>query len=160
MSYRKSAAFRSALEAHDPGGGAAAGGAVRLAMQRSGRLTDETLKLLHSVGLSFESYGQRLFSGCRNFPLSLLYGRDDDIPEYVASGTVDLGMIGHNLMYEEGADVAELLPLGFGYCKLVLAAPKSRGSRDRKRWRGRESPRRTPARRRATSRSAAWTWRS
>jgi ATP phosphoribosyltransferase len=130
LSYRKSAAFRTALEAHDataPAPGGLADGAVRLAMQRSGRLTDETLSLLHSVGLSFESYGQRLFSGCRNFPLSLLYGRDDDIPEYVASGAVDLGVIGQNLVYEEGADVAELLPLGFGYCKLVLAAPRESG---------------------------------
>ncbi|HUS16516.1 MAG TPA: ATP phosphoribosyltransferase [Chloroflexia bacterium] len=99
-------------------------GALKIAIQRNGRLTDETLGLLHSVGLSFESYGQRLFSGCRNFPLALLYGRDDDIPEYVASGTVDLGVVGQNLIYEEGVDVAELLPLGFGYCKLVLAVPK------------------------------------
>jgi len=109
------------------GDAAAPPGRLKLAMQRNGRLTEETLNLLHSVGLSFESYGQRLFSDCRNFPLSLLYGRDDDIPEYVASGTVDLGVIGQNLLYEEGVDVAELLPLGFGYCRLVLAVPKDSG---------------------------------
>ena len=131
MSYRKSAAFRTALEAHGDAGtalpGGAGDGALRLAMQRSGRLTDETLSLLHSVGLSFESYGQRLFSGCRNFPLSLLYGRDDDIPEYVASGTVDLGMSGEPDLRGRGRGAAELLPLGFGYCKLVLAVPKESG---------------------------------
>jgi ATP phosphoribosyltransferase len=106
---------------------AAAG--VTLAIQRSGRLTDETLGLLHSVGLAFESYGQRLFTICRNFPLSILFGRDDDIPEYVAGGTVDLGIVGRNLLYEEGVEdaVEELLPLGFGYCALVLAVPEDSG---------------------------------
>jgi ATP phosphoribosyltransferase len=94
---------------------------LKLAIQRSGRLTDDTLGLLHSIGLEFESYGQRLFSHCRNFPLSILYGRDDDIPGYVALGTVDLGIVGQNLIYEEGVIVEELATLGFGYCSLVVA---------------------------------------
>src|SRR5690349_18845378 len=102
-------------------GGAAGDPALKLAMQRSGRLTQDTLDLLHAIGLQFESYGQRLFSHCRNFPLSILYGRDDDIPGYVALGTVDLGIVGRNLIYEENAAVEELLPLGFGYCALVVA---------------------------------------
>ncbi|MGH2549726.1 MAG: ATP phosphoribosyltransferase, partial [Thermomicrobiales bacterium] len=76
---------------------------------------------LHSIGLEFESYGQRLFSRCRNFPLSILYGRDDDIPGYVGFGTTDLGIVGQNLIYEEGVEVDELVPLGFGYCSLVIA---------------------------------------
>ncbi len=106
--------------------GAGAGSAdgarpLRLAVQRSGRLTEETLGLLHAIGLEFESYGQRLFSHCRNFPLSILYGRDDDIPDYVARGTVDIGVVGQNLVHEEGVEVEELLPLGFGYCSLVVA---------------------------------------
>ncbi len=94
---------------------------LKLAVQRSGRLTDDTLALLHAIGLEFESYGQRLFSHCRNFPLSILYGRDDDIPEYVGLGTVDLGIVGRNLIHEEGVEVEELLPLGFGYCSLIVA---------------------------------------
>jgi ATP phosphoribosyltransferase len=94
---------------------------LRLAIQRNGRLTDETLKLLHLIGLEFESYGQRLLSRCRNFPLSILYGRDDDIPGYVGLGTADLGIVGRNLIYEEAVDVVELTPLGFGYCSLVIA---------------------------------------
>lgn len=97
---------------------------LRLAVQRQGRLTEKTLALLHAIGLEFESYSPRLFSPCRNFPLSLLYARDDDIPEYVAAGTVDAGVVGQNLVHEEDADVAELLPLGYGYCTLVLAVPK------------------------------------
>ncbi len=102
-------------------GNRADGPSLKLAVQRSGRLTDDTLALLHAIGLEFESYGQRLFSHCRNFPLSILYGRDDDIPEYVALGTVDLGIVGRNLIHEEAAAVEELLPLGFGYCSLIVA---------------------------------------
>jgi ATP phosphoribosyltransferase len=76
---------------------------------------------LHAIGLQFESYGQRLFSHCRNFPLSILYGRDDDIPGYIGLGTVDLGIVGRNLLHEENVLVEELAPLGFGYCELVVA---------------------------------------
>jgi ATP phosphoribosyltransferase len=94
---------------------------LRLAIQRNGRLTDDTLMLLRLIGLEFESYGQKLLSRCRNFPLSILYGRDDDIPGYVGLGTADLGIVGRNLIYEEGADVVELTALGFGYCSLVIA---------------------------------------
>lgn len=94
---------------------------LRLAIQRNGRLTDETLKLLRLIGLEFESYGQKLLSRCRNFPLSILYGRDDDIPGYVGLGTADLGIVGRNLIYEEGVEVRELTALGFGYCSLVIA---------------------------------------
>lgn len=103
---------------------------LRLAVQRQGRLTDSTLALLHAIGLEFESYNQRLFSPCRNFPLALLYARDDDIPEYVSAGTVDAGVVGQNLVHEEGAHVAELLTLGYGYCTLVLAVPKESGAQE------------------------------
>ena len=96
---------------------------LKLAIQRSGRLTENSLELLRHIGLSFESYGQRLFSKARNFPLSILYARDDDIPDYVDLGTVDLGIVGRNLVHEKGADVEELLALGYGYCSLVVAVP-------------------------------------
>lgn len=99
-------------------------GTIRLAIQRSGRLTENTLDLLHSIGLDFESYGQRLLSRCRNFPLSILYVRDDDIPEYVGLGTVDIGIVGRNLIHEEDIEVEELETLGFGFCSLVIAVPK------------------------------------
>jgi ATP phosphoribosyltransferase len=100
------------------------GDTVKLAVQRAGRLTEGTIALLHAIGLDFESYGQRLFSRCRNFPLSILYVRDDDIPEYVGLGTVDLGIVGRNLVHEEGVEVEELEPLGFGFCSLVVAVPR------------------------------------
>lgn len=99
-------------------------GQLRLAIQKEGRLTEDTLALLRAIGLEFESFGRRLFSNCRNFPLSLLHTRHDDIPEYVSAGTVDLGIVGQNLLHEEQVPVESLLPLGFGYCSLVVAVPK------------------------------------
>lgn len=92
-------------------------------MQRQGRLTEGTTDLLRGVGLQFESYRQRLLTPCRNFPLDILFGRDDDIPEYVADGTVDLGVVGRNMILEKGARVEELLSLGYGYCSVVVAVP-------------------------------------
>ena len=100
---------------------------LKLAIQRSGRLTDHTIGLLKQIGLSFESYGQRLFSQTRNFPLSILYARDDDIPDYVELETVDLGIVGRNLVHEQNADVEEIHALGFGYCQLVVAVPNDSG---------------------------------
>lgn len=100
---------------------------LKLAIQRSGRLTDHTIALLKQIGLSFESYGQRLFSQTRNFPLSILYARDDDIPDYVELETVDLGIVGRNLVHEQNANVEEIHALGFGYCQLVVAVPNDSG---------------------------------
>ncbi len=97
---------------------------LKLAIQRSGRLTEHSLDLLRHIGLEFESYGQRLFSRARNYPLSILYARDNDIPDYVGLETVDLGIVGRNLVHEQGIEVEELLALGFGYCTLVVAVPR------------------------------------
>src|SRR6266567_8353788 len=96
---------------------------VKLALQREGRLSQSSTDLLHTVGLEFDSYRNRLFAACRNFDLELLFVRDDDIPEYVADGVADVGIVGRNLVYERGHAVEELLPLGFGYCQLVVAVP-------------------------------------
>jgi ATP phosphoribosyltransferase len=103
---------------------------VKLAIQRNGRLTEPTLNLLRQVGLDFESYGQRLFTTCRNFPLDIMFARDDDIPEYVASGAVDLGVVGRNLLYEEVVEAEEILPLEYGYCSLLVAVPGESGISD------------------------------
>src|SRR5437764_9854420 len=103
---------------------------VKLTIQRNGRLTEPTLNLLRKVGLDFESYGQRLFTTCRNFPLDIMFARDDDIPEYVASGAVDLGVVGRNLLYEEVVEAEEILPLEYGYCSLLVAVPGESGISD------------------------------
>jgi ATP phosphoribosyltransferase len=100
---------------------------LRLAIQKEGRLTDHTLNLLRQVGLEFDSYKQRLFSTVQNFEMDILFSRDDDIPEYIATGTVDLGVVGQNLIHEEGVDITELQPVGFGHCSLVVAVPKDSG---------------------------------
>ena len=97
---------------------------LKLAIQKQGRLTDETLEFLRKSGLEFESYKQRLFSSCRNFPLEILYVRDDDIPNYVASGTVDLGILGQNVLNEKRPKVKKLLNLRYGFCSLIVAVPK------------------------------------
>lgn len=103
---------------------------LTLAVQKEGRLTEETLNFLRKSGLDFESYKQRLFSTCRNFPLEILYVRDDDIPDYVASGTVDLGILGQNLLYEERPKVKKLLNLRYGFCTFMLAVPKESTIKD------------------------------
>src|SRR5919206_326276 len=96
---------------------------VKLALQRSGRLSRSSTELLETVGLEFDSYRQKLFAACRNFDLELLFVRDDDIPEYVADGVADLGIVGRNLVLEYARPAEELLPLGFGFCSLVVAVP-------------------------------------
>ena len=103
---------------------------LKLPIQKKGRLTDETLEFLRKSGLEFESYKQRLFSSCRNFPLEILYVRDDDIPNYVASGTVDLGILGQNVLNEERPKVKRLLNLQYGFCSLTLAVPKESEIKD------------------------------
>lgn len=99
-------------------------GNLKLAIQKEGRLTSGTIELLRNAGFEFETYRQRLYSSCQNFPLEILFARDDDIPAYVASGTIDLGIIGQNLLYEKLPKVDKLLNLRFGFCSLVVAVLK------------------------------------
>jgi ATP phosphoribosyltransferase len=97
---------------------------LKLAIQKEGRLTESTLDFLRRSGLEFESIRPRLFSTCRNFPLEILYVRDNDIPGFIAGGVVDVGILGQNLLYERQPKVKKLLNLRFGFCSLVLAVPK------------------------------------
>lgn len=97
---------------------------LKIAIQKEGRLTEETIDFLQKSGLEFESYKKRLFAACRNFPLEILFVRDDDIPGYVSSGIVDLGIIGQNVLYENRPKVKKMLNLRFGYCSLTIAIPK------------------------------------
>ncbi|MBI2611703.1 ATP phosphoribosyltransferase [Candidatus Gottesmanbacteria bacterium] len=97
---------------------------LKLAVQKEGRLTEETLQFLWKSGLEFDSFRQRLFSSCRNFPLEILYVRDDDITDYVSQGTVDLGIVGQNILNEERPKVKKLLNLRYGFCSLIIAVPK------------------------------------
>ncbi|MEX0679767.1 MAG: ATP phosphoribosyltransferase [Balneolales bacterium] len=99
--------------------------ALRIAIQKGGRLSEKTLLLLENIGLEFDSYKNRILVPCRNFDVELLLIRDDDIPEYVQDGICELGFVGHNVTAECKADVTRLRKLGFGKCRLSVAVPKS-----------------------------------
>jgi len=100
---------------------------LRIAIQKSGRLTDKTLNLLENIGLKFDDYKNRLLIKALNYDVELLLIRDDDIPEYVQDGICDLGVVGANVTQETGADVSVLRDLDFGHCRLAIAVPKSSG---------------------------------
>jgi len=94
---------------------------LKIAIQKSGRLNEKTVELLKNCGLSFENYKSSLISNVSNFPLEILFLRDDDIPEYVQDGIADLGIVGENVISETGVDLSFLQMLGFGKCTLKLA---------------------------------------
>jgi ATP phosphoribosyltransferase len=102
----------------------ATNGRMKIAIQRNGRLTEDSVSLLRACGLSFEFQKQSLYSPCSNFELDVLAIRDDDIPEYVQDGVADLGIIGENVLQERNARVHLLAPLGFGGCKLMISVPQ------------------------------------
>jgi len=102
----------------------ATNGRLKLALQRSGRLTEDTVRILRLCGLTFEFSKQSLYSPCSNFNLDLLAVRDDDIPEYVLDGVADLGIVGENILRERSANRKILLPLGFGMCRLMISVPQ------------------------------------
>lgn len=97
---------------------------LRIAVQKSGRLTDKTLNLLEGIGLKFDDYKRSLLVKCLNFDVELLLIRDDDIPEYVQDGVCDLGFVGANVVEEDQVDVEILQGLNYGVCRLSLAVPK------------------------------------
>lgn len=99
-------------------------GRLKIAIQKSGRLTDESVKLLRACGLEFEFSKQGLYSPCKNFDLDLLSLRDDDIPEYVQDGVADLGIVGENIVREKRARVETLAGLGYGSCRLMISVPQ------------------------------------
>jgi ATP phosphoribosyltransferase len=99
-------------------------GRLKIAIQKSGRLTDPSIDLLRRCGLDFEFQRHSLYSPCRNFDIDLLALRDDDIPEYVQDGVADLGIVGENMVRERQAKVKSLLKLGYGQCRLVLSVPE------------------------------------
>ncbi|MFI5251734.1 MAG: ATP phosphoribosyltransferase [Bacteroidota bacterium] len=100
-------------------------GRLKLAVQKEGRITEDSLRLIKAAGFDLEFQTRSLFSPCKNFPLDLLSIRDDDIPEYVQDGVSDLGIVGENIVIEKHASVKIIERLGFGFCKLVICAPNS-----------------------------------
>jgi ATP phosphoribosyltransferase len=98
---------------------------LKLAVQRRGRLTEKSIELLRLCGLDIEDSSERLVVTVRNYPLDILFLRDDDIPEYVQDGVADIGIAGENVIFEKQAKTAELEKLGFGRCSLLIAHPES-----------------------------------
>ncbi|TKB97019.1 ATP phosphoribosyltransferase [Pedobacter cryophilus] len=96
---------------------------LKIAIQKSGRLNDKSVELLKNCGLNFDNYKSSLISPVSNFPLEILFLRDDDIPEYVQDGIADIGLVGENVIAETKVDVAYLQRLGFGKCNLKIAIP-------------------------------------
>jgi len=104
---------------------------LRIAMQKSGRLTEPALDLLNRCGLSFRQSRDKLFCFGDGEPVDLLLVRDDDIPGLIAQGVCDLGIVGRNVLDEfrlttgrDAAPLVELRPLGFGRCRLSIAVPQ------------------------------------
>ncbi|MBV8388234.1 MAG: ATP phosphoribosyltransferase [Mucilaginibacter sp.] len=98
---------------------------LKIAIQKSGRLNEKSVELLKNCGLDFDNYKSSLISGVSNFPLEILFLRDDDIPEYVQDGIADLGIVGENVIQETEVEVSYLQRLGFGKCSLKIAVPNS-----------------------------------
>lgn len=96
---------------------------LRIAVQSKGRLYDETMEMLSEAGIKLSAVKRSLLVPSRNFPVEILYLRDDDIPDAVATGTTDVGIVGYNEVLEKQRDVKVLKRLGFSRCRLSLAVP-------------------------------------
>lgn len=97
---------------------------LRLAIQRKGRLSEDSLSLIKESGIKFNNGSGKLKSKARNFPIEFLFLRDDDIPDYVADGVADIGIVGENVALEKGKNIDVVKRLGFSKCRLSLAIPK------------------------------------
>ena len=98
-------------------------GRLKLAIQKSGRITEESIDLLSGSGFSFSYREGVLYSPVNNFPLDILAIRDDDIPKYVQEGVCDIGIVGSNLVEEKNSDVEILSRLGFCRCRISICVP-------------------------------------
>ncbi len=97
---------------------------LRIAVQSKGRLYEDTMNLLKETGIKINSARRTLLVQSSNFPLEVLYLRDDDIPECVASGVADIGIVGENEFVERGEDADIVRRLGFSKCRISLAIPE------------------------------------
>lgn len=98
---------------------------LRVAIQTKGRLNEQSLGLLREIGIEVDDAKRKFLSKAANFPIEVLYLRDDDIPQVVENGTATLGIVGLNEVAERGCDVEIVKKLGFGSCRISLAIPKS-----------------------------------
>ena len=97
---------------------------LRIAIQKSGRLSEKSLDIVHSCGIDFNADGRVLREVASNFPLEFLFVRDDDIPTYVADDVADIGIVGRNEVDESGYELEVVRDLGFAACRLSIAVPE------------------------------------
>ena len=98
---------------------------LRIAIQKSGRLNEDSLRLLKDCGISIDNGKDQLKAAASNFPLEVFYLRNGDIPQYLIDGVVDIAIIGENVLIEKGNDIGIVEKLGFSKCRVSLAIPKN-----------------------------------
>ena len=98
---------------------------LKIAIQKSGRLSEDSLKLIKDCGITIDNGNDQLKISARNFPLEVFFLRNSDIPQYVQDGIADVAIVGENLLVEKPHDVRVVRHLGFSKCKLSLAIPKN-----------------------------------
>jgi len=99
---------------------------IKIAVQKSGRLNQDSLKLLKDCGISIDNGKDQLKAQASNFPLEVLYLRNGDIPQYLRDGVVDIAIIGENVLIEKGNDINIAERLGFSKCRVSIAIPKEK----------------------------------
>lgn len=97
---------------------------LKIAVQKSGRLNEDSMKLLKDIGISIENGKDQLKASAQNFPLEVFYLRNGDIPQYLRDGVVDAAIIGNNVLFEKGTDLEFIEKLGFSKCRVSIAVPK------------------------------------
>jgi ATP phosphoribosyltransferase len=97
---------------------------LRIAVQKSGRLNEDSMRILKDIGISIDNGKDQLKASARNFPLEVFYLRNGDIPQYLRDGVVDAAIIGENVLIEKGSEIEFVERLGFSKCKVSIAVPK------------------------------------
>jgi ATP phosphoribosyltransferase len=98
---------------------------LKIAIQKSGRLYEDSIKLLKECGIELNNGNKQLKAAAFNFPIEVYFLRDDDIPQYVYDGVADIGIVGENVLLETAKDIDLVYRLGFSKCRLSIAVPKS-----------------------------------
>lgn len=99
---------------------------LKIAIQKSGRLNEDSIKILKEAGIEFNNGMNKLKAEAVNFPLEVFFLRDDDIPQYVEDGVADIGIVGENVVLEKNKEIRIVDRLGFGKCRLSIAIPKNK----------------------------------
>ena len=103
---------------------------LKIAVQKSGRLYEDSIRLLKECGIELNNGNKQLKAAAFNFPLEVYFLRDDDIPQYVYDGVADIGIVGENVLLEKAKDIDRVYRLGFGKCRLSIAVPKAMQYKD------------------------------